>query len=319
MSNPLVSICMITYNHEDFIKEAIQGVLKQKHSFDIEFVIANDASTDNTNSIIEEIIDANQGVNFKYFNHSSNKGMARNFLFALAACSGSYIALCEGDDFWTDPFKLQKQVDFLETYPDYEMCFTNINIINSLGEITTEKLITEVKRTTFFHKDMPTWSPTLTRVFKNRNFSVLNQNAPGMDTLLLVYQSTLGKIKFIDEITGTYRLHAGGVYTSIGNPRKKEHNIQTFITCLQLVQKEVFPKFVGLILKLLLELKRIDKELFLKNRTALLSETKLFKQLNLKEQFKITFCSYLISIPMIEKSGLSLSLAKKIINKLLVY
>jgi len=319
MNNPLVSVCMITYNHEDFIKEAIQGVLKQKVSFDIEFVIANDASSDNTNSIIEEIIDSNQVVNFKYFNHATNKGMAENFLFALGACSGKYIALCEGDDFWTDPLKLQKQVDFLEANPDYEMCFTNINIINSVGEITTEKLITEAKRTTFLHKDMPTWSPTLTRVLRNRNFAILKQNAPGMDALMLVYQSTLGKIKFIDEVTGTYRVHAGGVYTSIGNPRKKEHNIQTFLACLQLVQKELLPKFVGMILKLLLELKRTDKDLFIKNKIRFLNDKEYFKELDAKERFKIAFCTFLVTVPLIEKTVFTLNFTKKIINKLLVY
>jgi hypothetical protein len=245
--------------------------------------------------------------------------MAENFLFALAACSGEYIALCEGDDFWTDPFKLQKQVDFLEANPEYELCFTNINIINSQGEITSEKLITDVKKTTFLHKDMPTWAPTLTRVFKNRNFVGLNKKAPGMDTLMLVYQSKLGKIKFIDEITGTYRVHDGGAYTSIGNPRKKEHNIKTFQACLPIVKEEVLLKFMGLILKLMIELKRMDKTLFLENKVNFLNCNKYFQNLNSIERFKITFCNSLISIPWIEKSSVTLNFTKKIINRLLVY
>lgn len=310
---------MITYNHEDFIKEAIFGILGQKFSFEFEFIIANDASSDGTDNIIEQIIKSHPQVNFRYFNNASNKGMAENFLFALSECSGKYIALCEGDDFWTDPLKLQKQVDFLENNPDFEMCFTNINIINSRGEITTEKLIANSQKNIFLHKDMPTWAPTLTRVFKNRDFTSLNKNALGMDTLMMVYQSTLGKIKFIDEVTGTYRVHDQGVYASIGKARKKEHNIQTFLACLPIVQRKLVPKFVGLILKLLLELKRTHKGLYIKNKKSFFNKKAHLEQLNNLERFKIELCAYLITIPRIEKSKLSLNFTKKIINKLLVY
>src|SRR5690606_29715501 len=114
MNNPVLSVCMITYNHEAFIRKAVQGVIDQKTSFPLEFIISNDCSLDNTHVIIKEIINTYPNVGFKYFNHASNKGMRENFIFALNECQGKYIAICEGDDFWIDPFKLQKQVEFLE-------------------------------------------------------------------------------------------------------------------------------------------------------------------------------------------------------------
>ena len=108
----MVSVCMITYNHESFISEAIKSVLSQQVDFSLEVVISNDCSTDNTHRIIEELIKSNTNLNikFSYTNQKSNLGVMSNFIFALKKCQGKYIALCEGDDYWIDKGKLQKQV-----------------------------------------------------------------------------------------------------------------------------------------------------------------------------------------------------------------
>ena len=310
---------MITYNHENYIKQSIEGVLKQKVSFDLEIIIANDASTDGTHECIQEIIKNNPQVTFKYFNHSKNKGMIDNFLFALAACSGKYIALCEGDDYWIDHHKLQKQVEFLEAHPNYEMCFTNIEVVNSFGEKVKEKLIVNPRKYSFEHKDMTVWAPTLTRVFKNRDFSVLNKPSPGMDTLMLVYQSTLGKIKFLDEVTGAYRGHEGGVFSKIAVGKKYEHKIRTSIACLSFVQREYKKKYAGEILKNLLELKAIDFELYRKTQELVLSEKKLFINMPRIKNANFWICFKLIKLPLIKKSPYARKLTKKIINRLLIY
>src|SRR5690554_5301571 len=115
---PLVSVWMITYNHEQYIKQAIEGVLMQQTTFRIELVIGEDCSTDNTANIIREYEQKNPGLIKARYNNQ-NIGMIPNMIKTLEECNGKYIALCEGDDFWTDPFKLQKQVDFLETHLDY--------------------------------------------------------------------------------------------------------------------------------------------------------------------------------------------------------
>jgi len=126
----MVSVLMLTYNHQEFIAQAIEGVLSQKTTFDIELIIANDYSTDNTDSIIKKIIekDNNAKEKIKYINNSKNIGMQPNFILAYNHCKGKYIAECEGDDYWTDPLKLQKQVDFLEANPDYGMVHTELDL-----------------------------------------------------------------------------------------------------------------------------------------------------------------------------------------------
>ena len=108
-----VSVVMITYNHEKFIKEALESIFSQKTNFHYELIISNDCSTDNTDEVIKKIIDKNEnGSLINYTNHHKNKGMIPNFLWSIQQAKGKYIALCEGDDYWTDPYKLQKQVDF---------------------------------------------------------------------------------------------------------------------------------------------------------------------------------------------------------------
>ena len=109
----LLSVIMITYGHENFIEQAIKGVLIQECNFDFELIIANDCSPDNTDIIIKDIIanDPRAGK-IKYVRHNNNIGMMPNFIYALQSAKGKYIALCEGDDYWTLPSKLQKQVDF---------------------------------------------------------------------------------------------------------------------------------------------------------------------------------------------------------------
>jgi glycosyltransferase involved in cell wall biosynthesis len=310
---------MITYNHEAFINEAIQGVLKQKISFDFEFIIANDASSDKTDLNIQEVLENHPEVDFKYYNHSKNKGMIDNFLFALASCNGKYIALCEGDDYWIDPLKLQKQIDFLESHPDYEMCFTNIEVVNSSGKKIKDRLIINPKKYSFTHKDMVIWAPTLTRVFLNRDFSVLNKPSPGMDTLMLVYQSTLGKINFLDEVTGSYRVHDGGVFSKINIERKYEHKIKTSIACLSFVQKEYKKKYVGEVLKNLLELKALDIRLYKQSCTFILNEIQVLANMPLFKKISFWFCFNLIKLPFLEKYDLTKKLTKKTINRVLVY
>ena len=114
---------MITYNHELFIQEAIEGVLMQECDFKIELIIANDFSTDKTDEIIKNIIQKHpNGSWIRYIRHEQNLGMMPNFIDAISKCTGEFIALCEGDDYWTDPLKLQKQVDLLESNKNLVAC-----------------------------------------------------------------------------------------------------------------------------------------------------------------------------------------------------
>ena len=123
-TDALISVCMITYNQESYIKQAIESVLSQDTTFDFELNVFNDASTDNTDEVIRSIINSHpRGNLIKYHVHDGNIGLAGNYIYAVRKCTGKYVAICEGDDYWIDNTKLQKQVAFLEENPGYYLCF----------------------------------------------------------------------------------------------------------------------------------------------------------------------------------------------------
>lgn len=120
----IVSVLMITYNHEKYIAQAIDSVLMQKINLDYEIVIGEDCSIDKTREIVLEY-KSKYPDKIKLLLQEKNVGMMQNFIDTLKACTGKFIALLEGDDYWTDPYKLQKQVNFLESRPDYGLVHTD--------------------------------------------------------------------------------------------------------------------------------------------------------------------------------------------------
>ena len=118
----VVSVITITYNHEPFIAKTIEGVLMQQVNFPMEFIIAEDCSSDGTRAICERYWEQYPEL-IRLITSKSNVGAVANERRAMQTAQGKYIAFCEGDDYWTDPLKLQKQVDFLEKNPEYSVCF----------------------------------------------------------------------------------------------------------------------------------------------------------------------------------------------------
>ncbi len=131
----MVSVVMITYNHENFIEQAINSVLIQKCDFEVELIISNDYSTDSTDAVIQRVLSQHpKREQVKYINRLSNVGMQFNFSDSIEKAKGKYIALCEGDDFWIDSLKLQKQVNFLESTNDINLCFHQVNYIDMTNQ-----------------------------------------------------------------------------------------------------------------------------------------------------------------------------------------
>ena len=164
-----LSVCMITYVHEKYIHQAIEGVLIQECNFEIELIIANDSSPDKTDKVIEEILKSHpKASKIKYFKQKKNIGMMPNFIFALKQCSGKYVALCEGDDFWTDSLKLQKQVDFLENNLDYVVSYHDCSVVDQNNSLKVPSFLGNYKND-YNEKDLKigAWLPTLTRCFRN--------------------------------------------------------------------------------------------------------------------------------------------------------
>ena len=168
---PLVSICCLTYNHELFITKAIEGFLMQKTSFPIEIIIHDDASTDGTYEIVKSYSKKypNLIVPIIQTENQWSKGIRPSPTYVWPRAQGKYIALCEGDDYWTDPFKLQKQVDILESNPAFSLCFHNSRYLtNKKGGI--EKLFCKLQKKTFNIDDVierDWFIPTQSMIFRS--------------------------------------------------------------------------------------------------------------------------------------------------------
>lgn len=236
---PKVSVVTITYGHENYITQTIDGVLNQNYPGEIEFIIANDNSPDSTDEVVEKYLSQKkipQNFILKYTNHEVNKGSIYNFSWAIEQAGGKYIALCEGDDYWTDPFKLQKQVDFLQKNDDYSLCFTAKVNVNNEGKIISES--------GFSHKEIWSENDVLdggfiaglqTIVSRNlsKEFNEFCNKFPhrtGADRLYTYFYGTKGKLKYIDELTAVYRIHEGGIWSQLNDRQKliahiKQHSI----------------------------------------------------------------------------------------------
>lgn len=135
MSAISVSVIMITYGQEKYITQAIESILMQKTNFEIELIIGDDHPANKSELIVEAIIKNHEkGKLIKYTRHTKNKGIVDNLAWAMQQGKGKYLAICEGDDYWTDPLKLQKQFNYMESNENLVFCFHAALTINDEGE-----------------------------------------------------------------------------------------------------------------------------------------------------------------------------------------
>lgn len=235
MDKPTISVCMITYNHEAFIAKAIEGVLMQCDVI-FELLISEDASPDNSSSIIKRTIkDHPNGFCVKYIRNSKNKGVNRNFVDTLSACTGKYIAICEGDDYWTDPFKLKKQIDFLESNPSYVMSFHNGISVNEHGDQLNGSLLNTSTRRDLSYEDLLSGYytiPTLSVMFKNGivdYFPVEFYHVANCDTFLFLLLAQHGLIHFHADIQGAVHIvNDHGIWSKKNNLYKALNSYNTY-------------------------------------------------------------------------------------------
>jgi glycosyltransferase involved in cell wall biosynthesis len=217
LKDPLITICCLTYNHEKYIAEAINSFLMQKTSFEIEIIIHDDASTDKTQEIIKSLAgnDLRFNLMLRKENIKSKGGMVSPILFNEA--KGKYIAMCDGDDFWTDPYKLQKQVDLLERNKNVA-CSHNVRIINQenqfIGNYPIMKEYPHVIKDEVSFKDILTrdiYLHTSSYLFNKKYFKNFPQQFInkifGGDRVLLLHLSSQSNISYIDEEMSIYRRH----------------------------------------------------------------------------------------------------------------
>lgn len=231
---PTVSVCMITFGHAKFIEKAINSILMQEGEFEMELIISNDNSPDNTDEIIRNIIQIHEhGKNIKYFNHNKNLGVAKNFIFALNQCRGKYVAICEGDDFWTDPLKLVKQIDFLDRHDSYVVTYHDALIVNENDVLIKDNKLPPSCRKDFSNNDLKKGSYLLflTLCFRNviKNYPSQMYNVSTPDTFLTSILGNFGKGKFMNNVGPSgYRLHSGGVWGKQNRLKKLKMRLDLF-------------------------------------------------------------------------------------------
>jgi glycosyltransferase involved in cell wall biosynthesis len=241
---PLVSIINNTYNHENFIREALESFLMQETTFPVEILVHDDASTDRTAEIIKEYELKYPDLVLPVYQKENqfSKGVKPTQNFQYPRARGKYIALCEGDDYWTDPLKLQKQVEFLEANEEYSaathqtlMIFENnyifhsrqFNKLNNNCSLNIDSLLVGRK----FH--------TASILFQSnvlRDVSMPSGITSG-DRALFFLIASKGLIYFFSEIMCVYRKNAGGISSWVTSEMmKKDLNMLPWL-------KEIYPSF----------------------------------------------------------------------------
>jgi glycosyltransferase involved in cell wall biosynthesis len=246
MKHPLISVCCITYNHQDYIEDCIRGFLKQELTYNVEFLIHDDASTDNTQLLIKSIV--GNDPRFKLILREKNIKSTGKAIFPLLfkEAQGKYVAMCEGDDYWTDPLKLQKQIDFLEGNPEYSICFHRVQILEN-GLLKSDD--NDVTNITYYNisdneKEKINYEHLITRgnfihtpsvVFrKPKEYPLESLYSPLGDYLLHIYNGKQGYIKRLEDVMAVYRKGVG-IFSSIPKHRRYRFSTFTYISILSLL------------------------------------------------------------------------------------
>ncbi len=227
---PKVTIVCITYNQEKFIKQALDSFVMQKTNFDFQVIISDDCSTDSTPNIIKEYEQKYPNI-IKAFYQKENLGSFKNYKFALSQAKSKYLIVNEGDDYFIDINKLQKQVDFLEGHPDYSICFHPVKVIyedkpNKTNIYPSKKLLSD--ELTFekllFNNFIQTNSVVYRWRFHDEDINEVIPTGiiPG-DWYLHLCHAKVGKIGVLKDVMSVYRRHSGGIWSDTDATSKNLH------------------------------------------------------------------------------------------------
>ncbi|MEM8491230.1 MAG: glycosyltransferase [Pseudomonadota bacterium] len=230
---PLVSVCCAAFNHEHCIEQALSGILAQQTDFSFELIVHDDASNDSTLSIVDAYAEAYPAIIRVIRQQENQWSRGRRILpeFMLPKTRGEYIAICEGDDYWSDPGKLRKQVAFLEQNPGYVICYTNCSAFRDDGQSTAEP---SGVRWDLTARELQCAPPifTLTACFRN----VLKEWPPELsrgrygDLLMWSLLGDYGKGKYLGDIgPSRYRVHDAGIHSMRTRSARIEMALETFM------------------------------------------------------------------------------------------
>ncbi|WP_320052896.1 glycosyltransferase [uncultured Acetobacteroides sp.] len=286
---------MITYNHEPYIAQAIEGVLMQKTDFPIEIIIGEDCSTDNTRVIVKEYAEKYPNIIVAQL-PDKNRGMKQNFEAVLHSAKGKYIALCEGDDYWIDSMKLQIQISYLEENSTCFLCCHNSEV---LLDDNRKKIFSRIKKSRILTEKelINNWIiPTCSIVIRNGNwlnFPSWSKQIYSSDQLLILMAMNMGDVFFINRNMAVYRF-----FINTGSMSSKMKNKIVFVNrqiyyMLSMFNIETNYKYSKLIAIKHNNIKNGMRLMLLRNRRKLLvSVFFMTKYVFMRMYYKInTYCS----------------------------
>jgi len=205
----------MTYNHEKFIQDALNSFLAQKANFAFEILVFDDCSQDHTVEIIKEYEKKYPDLIKPILNNVNLNNKPRGF---SRYTNGEYIAMCEGDDYWTDPDKLQIQVDFLDQNPDYAICFHKVKRVNENNPANSSVFPENCPDTTYLEDLLEAnYIQTNSVMYRNRKIPALNTIALPKDWLSHILHAEFGKIKIINKVMSVYRIHKNSMWGAFKN------------------------------------------------------------------------------------------------------
>jgi glycosyltransferase involved in cell wall biosynthesis len=221
-----VSVLMITYNQDDFIAQAIHSALMQMTDFDYEIVIGDDCSTDGTRDIVADLARKHPSKIRPLF-QDVHLGVNRNLVATLKACSGQYVAILEGDDYWTTRNKLQLQVDFLDSHPDYAICFHNVQVVYQDERFPSHLYHVDPQQETCTIEELlvGNFINTCSVMFRRDHSNELPSRFCSLhmgDWPLHVLNAQYGKIGYLNAVMAAYRVHDKGVWSLVGRLQQLE-------------------------------------------------------------------------------------------------
>lgn len=256
-SKIIVSIQCLVYNHEPYLRKCLDGFVMQKTNFKFEAIVHDDCSTDKSCAIIREYAEKYPDIIkpiYEKENQYSKHDVSLNRIMDNASI-GKYVAICEGDDYWIDPLKLQKQVDFLESHPDFDMVRTDSNVYYQDTNITInsvfgKKLFPNCEDTFVDYVVRPAWLATCSWLIRSPlgDYDNLPNDCFKGDLALMIYIAKRSKVKYLPEVTSVYRVlktSASHFSDSADNIRfwKSQVNTRCYYSCyLSLFDKIVLTK-----------------------------------------------------------------------------
>ncbi len=244
-----ISILLVTYNHESHIRQALDALFGQVFEGSAELIVADDASSDSTVDIIKEYEEKGDRYSFKYLDNTKNSGVTKNYQRGFAACAGEYVAVLEGDDYWVSPFKLQRQIDFLDTHWEADLCSVNYFVFEEDRAHFYPRVAIGKEHRLIGARDLIADNLVgnfSTCMYRNRALASLPKELFDLcsyDWIVNICVARRSLIGFLEEPMSVYRLHSNGVWTQMPHVKKLKAQLELISAYDTLTEGVYHPEF----------------------------------------------------------------------------